>query len=462
MKIVTAAQSGLLFALLSVAAGQTPDDSVLQPAPGRRVITLTPEPGSFGSPSIAINHANPQQAVVGFGSHTSVGYTTDGGEHWALAQGTALTNYRSFGDNSVTYDNKGHAIYAFIALDGGGSWRYWGHNPKRNSIQIRRSLDGGKTWEPNSIPVIEHPEAPGTPFEDKPWIVADAQPHSPFAGNLYVGWTEDRIADSIILFSRSTDGGLTWSQPIRISDRAGGPRDDEGTVQGFSGAVTPDGALHVVWFDKGQITYAVSRDGGKTFSPNTMVAKAGPSNFMVFNANHANGYPQIDVATASSGGPPHMYVAWNDYRNGDVDVFCSFSTDGGRNWVGPMRVNYDPIHNGADQLFQWLAVDPVTGAVNIMFYDRRRDPANKSVDVVLARSSDGGRTFRNYLLSEHSYDPMDTMIGEYTGLAAYGGRVFGSWVEVVPPKAGAPVSHGELPVVLHIGMADFQKPNRNK
>jgi hypothetical protein len=450
MRIVLA--SGALLAALAMAQTQVAD---LPPAPGRRVVTLTPEPGSYNSPSIAINPANPKQVVVGFGAHTNVGYTADGGEHWALAQGTALTTYRSFGDNTVTFDKQGHAIYGFIALDGAGSWRYWGHNPKRNSIQVRRSLDGGKTWEPRSIPVIEHAEGgPGVPFEDKPWVVADTQASSPYSGNLYVAWTEDRLADSIILFSRSSDGGLTWSKPLQISDHPGGPRDDEGTVQGFSGVVTPDGALHAIWFDRGQITYTVSRDGGKTFAPSSRVAAAGPSNFMVFNADHANGYPQIGMAAAKNGGPARLYVAWNDYRNGDVDVFCATSTDGGKSWAAPVRVNSDPIHNGADQLFQWMAVDPTSGAVYVIFYDRRRDPANKSVDVVLARSTDGARTFRNYLLSDHSYDPQDTMIGEYTGLAVLGGRVYGSWIEVPPPPASAKPGAGK-PAVLRIGMADF-------
>ena len=65
------------------------------------------------------------------------------------------------------------------------------------------------------------PRRPGIPFEDKPYIVADNQPKSPYAGNLYVGWTEDRTADSLILFSRSTGGGLVWSAPLRISDEPG-------------------------------------------------------------------------------------------------------------------------------------------------------------------------------------------------------------------------------------------------
>ena len=234
---------------------------------------------------------------------------------------------------------------------------------------------------------------------------------------------------------------------MRVSDQPGTPRDDAGTVQGFSGVVTPDGALHVVWSGKDRIVYAVSRDGGKTFSRNRRVAEAGPSNFMVFNANHANGYPQIDMAANPNGGSARLYVAWNDYRNGDVDVFSASSSDGGRTWAPPVRVNSDPVHNGADQLFQWLAVDPKSGAVNVIFYDRRRDAFNRAVDVALARSTDGARTFRNYLLSENSYDPTDTEIGEYTALAAFGDRVYGSWKEVVP---------GTLPAsVIRLGMANF-------
>jgi hypothetical protein len=111
------------------------------------------------------------------------------------------------------------------------------------------------------------------------------------------------------------------------------------------------------------------------------------------------------------------------------------------------------LHNAADQLFQWLAVDPASGAVNLVFYDRRRDPANRAVDVVLARSTDGARTFRNYLLSENSYDPMDNEIGEYTALAANSGRVYGSWMEVTPPATGGEGPHAAS--LIRLGMADF-------
>lgn len=446
-----------IWAFLAIAQAQVADEQPLPPAPSRRVVSLTPEPGGFHTPAIAINPANSQQLVVGFQSKTSAAYSTDAGDHWTSAEGTAPAQYRGTGDTSVTYDRQGHAILCFIAFDGAGPWKYWGHNPKRNSILIRRSLDGGKTWEPNTVPVIEHAESPGIPFEDKPYIVADNQPMSPHAGNLYVGWSQDRMSEALIVLSRSIDGGLTWSAPVRLSDHSGFPRDDNGTVEGFDGVVTPNGALHVVWSDTNHVVYAVSSDGGKTFSRNRWIADTGPSHFAVLNAAESNGYPQIGMFGGENGATARLYVAWSDYRNGDVDVFCISSNDGGHKWSAPVRVNSDAVHNSADQLWQWMAVDPISGAVNIMFYDRRRDPANRAADVVLARSTDGARTFQNYLLSDHSFDPQGGSIGEYTALAAFDGRVYGSWTEILPRK-GPAMAGGEstpLPAVIRVGMADF-------
>jgi hypothetical protein len=449
----------ILVVVLYVGFVHATDEPALVPAPGRRVISLTPIPGRFSEPSIAINTVNPKKLVAAFQSNASVGYSTDGGETWNVAEGTAPANYKRSGDVTITYDHQGHAILCFIAFDQLGTWKYWAHNATRNGVFVRRSLDGGKTWEANAVPVIEHASQPGIPFEDKPYIVADNQPQSPHLGNLYVGWSQDRESEAAIVVSRSTDGGLTWSKPVQVNEHPGLPRDDNGTVEGFSGVVTPDGALHVIWSDTDHIVYSVSRDGGRTFSHNRILANTGPSHFFIFNAGHANGYPQIDTAKIKGRKHSALYITWSDYTNGDVDVFCIASSNGGRRWGQAVRVNSDPIHNGADQLFQWLAVDPTSGAINVMFYDRRRDPKNRQVEVVLARSTDEGKTFQNYLLSEQPYDPHGSSIGDYTALAAYAGRVYGSWTEVVPAGTSGSGGSSDLDgrqAIIRIGTADFR------
>ncbi len=53
--------------------------------------------------------------------------------------------------------------------------------------------------------------------------------------------------------------------------------------------------------------------------------------------------------------------------------------------------------------------------------------------VSLARSTDGGRSFENYSWTREAFDPQRVFIGDYTGLAAYHGCVYGIWTEATPP-----------------------------
>ena len=196
----------------------------LPPAPHREVHDLTAEPGYFTEPSIAVNPRDPGQVVAAFQDNAHISFSRDSGRHWQAATGIAPPNYRVSGDVSVTYDNRGHAIICYMAFDKLGRDSYWAYNATRNGLFVRRSLDGGATWEANHIPIVEHPSEPNIPWEDKPYIVAD-DTNGPFSGNLYVGWTRWTLSDSQILLARSTDGGLTWAPPVEINGRRGLPRE---------------------------------------------------------------------------------------------------------------------------------------------------------------------------------------------------------------------------------------------
>ena len=432
----------------------------LPPAPGAHVITLTAEPGYFNEPSIAVNPRNPQQIVAAYQVPAHIAYSEDAGSTWSQAPGVPPKNYKISGDVSVAYDAQGHAILCYIAFDKLGTTNYWGHNATRNGIFIKRSLDGGKTWEGNAIAVTEHPTQPDIPFEDKPYIAADNS-NSRYAGNLYVGWTQFTLTKSVILFSRSTDGGQTWSAPIEISTHEGLPRDDNGAVEGFTGAVGADGTLYVVWADGSSIAFTESRDGGRSFSKSRKILDTAPSYFDVEDVSRSNGFPQIGIDPRGKNGV--LYVTWSDYRNGDVDVFCSTSRDRGRNWSPAVRVNSDSIHDGTDQFFQWLAVDPQSGAANVIYYDRREDPQNVKTKVTLARSDDGGRTFANYVWAEEPFAGNRQFIGDYLGIAAWNGRVYSIWTEVTPvsstppdkEKPKVPLSGEQHRTIVKIGLAQF-------
>ncbi len=432
--------------LSSVAfAGDKKGEMAISCAPRLHVTRLTPA-GFFSEPSVAVNPWDPSQVVVAYQAGAAAAYSKDSGRQWERTSLNGIRSYRISGDVSVAYDNKSHAIMCCIAYDSLGTYDYWGHGATRNGVFVRRSLDGGEKWESEYSVVDSQATRPGIPFEDKPYIVAD-NTRGRFAGRLYVGWTEWRLTESVILFSRSTDDGVTWSKPMDISNNHGLPRDDNGGLEGFDGVVTPDGILHVVWSNGSHIVYKCSRNGGKTFTRDREIIKTAPAFFKPADVYRANGLPQI--AAGRSG---RLYITWSDYRNGDIDVFESYSADNGTSWSPPVRVNTDPVHDGADQFMQWLAVDRLTGAVNVLFYDRRFDPRNIRASVVLGRSTDGGSTFINYLMSDSSFTPAGAFIGDYTGLAAYGGRVFGAWTEQVPD--GLKENHT---TVVKIGVADFNE-----
>lgn len=419
-------------------------------APKARLTDVTPKAGFFNEPSIAVNTKDPRQLVAAWQINASAAYSQDGGQTWKVAEGTAPKEYRISGDVSVTYDASGHAILCYIAFDKLGTTNYWAQGATRNGIFIRRSLDGGQTWETQANTIISHESTPGSPFEDKPWIVADTS--GPHAGNLYIGWTQFTLAASDLLFSRSIDGGKTWSQPIKLNSVPGLPRDDNGALEGFHGVVAPDGTLYTVWDDRDGIMMALSHDGGATFSKDRLIIPAGPSYFGITGVSRSNGFPQIGIDSHGGKQGGNLYVAWSDYTNGDVDVFIASSADHGRTWSKPVRVNNDPLHNGNDQFFQWMAVDPQSGAVNLIFYDRRRD--NLATTVTLARSVDGGRTFQNYTWDSEPFEAEGDFLGDYLAITAFGNKVFGAWAHQTSEEAKT--ERGKRTrTTLRIGSADF-------
>ena len=450
--------SFLLAALLLHAQQPLPEPPApLPPVPGK-VFTVTPEAGYNNEPSIAVNAVMPAQVIAAFQKPARVVYSQDGGASWNPATGTAPADYAVSGDVSVIYDRHGTAILCYIAFDHLGTMNYWAHGATRNGIYVRRSTDGGATWEKQAHAVIEHATQPGIPFEDKPYIAAD-NTGSKYAGNLYVGWTEFRLDESVILFSRSTDGGVTWSAPITISTHHGLPRDDNGAVEGWSGAVAGDGTLYSVWADGNSIVMAVSHDGGKTFEKSRVILGTAPLYFAAAGLDRANGFPQIAI-DPRHGRKGLLYVTWSDYRAGDIGVYCATSADGGKSWSPPVRANSNPPHDGTDQFFQWLAVDPATGAANVIFYDRRMDSANRKTTVTLARSTDGGRTFANYAWTRDAFIPKsDDFLGDYIGVAALNNKVFGVWAEMAPPEVPRepnPVTTTHrAETVVRVGVADF-------
>lgn len=404
-----------------------------------QVVRVTP-PGlrAPAEVSAAINPANPDHIVLvslaagppGGPRITNYAYVSgDGGQTWTVVS-QPNPQGRVQGDDAVVFDGRGRAFRSYISFDGirlARPPRAW------NGIFVSRSDDGGWTWG-DPVPVVDHINTV-EPFEDKPWLAVDAVEGSPHFGNLYVAWTRFDVYGSAdprdstqIYFSRSVDGGRTFSVPIRISDRGGDARDSDDTVEGAVPAVGPQGEVYVAWAGPHGIVMDRSLDGGWSFGEDRPVTpNPGGWDIPVAGMGRHNGMPVTAVDVSQGPFRGRVYVNWIDERNGDPDVFVIASMDGGDTWEEPVRVNDDPLGNGKAQLFTWMSVDPVDGSVNVAFLDRR-DTEGEAQRVTLARSTDGGRTFRNHFVDQEPFVcPASVFYGDYIAVAAYGGRVVVAW-----------------------------------
>jgi hypothetical protein len=433
--------------------------TALPAAPGARVVTVSPVGTTASEPAIAVNPLAPHEVVAVGGRWAA--YSSDGGVTFTSVR-VAADDRPALGDVSLAFDDQGHLFLSYLAIQKNGLPGYWGHGTGGNGIWVLRSPDGGRTWDPTPVGVkVWKGDEPDVKLEDMPRIWSDTGAGSPHRGRLYMAWIEWQVDRSIILFTRSSDGGKSWAPPARISTKAGLPRDDNGAVVGPIGSVAPDGTLYVVWNEGFNVTLAVSKDGGRSFKPSRPIFDVAAPYFGgasgIPGVSRCMGFPQVGIDPTRD----RLYVTWSDFRNGDVDVFIAHSDDHGRTWSAPMRVNDDPVHDGADQFLQWMAVDASDGSVNVQFYDRRDDPAGRLTGVTLARSTDGGRTFTNYAWTAEPFTANGAFLGDYEWLVAQGGRVFGSWAEPAPsgylvsvprvPGSAAPAT----PTVIRVGSADF-------
>ncbi len=380
-------------------------------------------PSPHNEPSVKISHKDPNRVVAGWRdfrinynpAYRRVGYSysTNGGTTWATS---ALLDSLLLGngllrnsDASVTVDTAGNFYITTIALN----------NVNGNgTLAVYKSTDGGITFP------IAQSLAQGS-NEDKEMITTDLSPNSPYRNNLYISWSRLNLSPDIRLI-RSTNGGINWSTPVIVASNST-------NGQGSDPAIGPNGEVYVAWtnYSFNRTYFNKSTDGGLTFgTPQTV--STGTQAIIPFSQTGPTTFPSIAVDI--SGGPRngYVYVTWCDGRNGDADIFMIRSTDQGTTWSSPVRVNNDPVSNGKCQAWPWIAVND-QGLVSIVFYDTRNTPNNNIIEAWLARSSDGGSTFSNEVMSSQQSPTdvpnTDVRFGDYIGVDFWGNRIVPVWTD---------------------------------
>lgn len=208
---------------------------------------LIDDNGTPEEPSIYIDPNNTDHLIAG-SNITNYYYSYDSGYTWE--EGTMVSPaYGVWGDPCVIIDTAGHFYFFHLSSPESGNWI--------DRIVCQKSTDFGLTWNEGSYMGLN-----GAKAQDKEWAVVDRNNN-----NIYVTWTQfddygssSPNDSSIIRFSSSTNGGLTWSEAVRLSEVAGDCYDDDNTVEGAVPTVGPNGEIYVSWAGPEGIVFDKSLD----------------------------------------------------------------------------------------------------------------------------------------------------------------------------------------------------------
>jgi hypothetical protein len=188
-------------------------------------------------------------------------------------------------------------------------------------------------------------------------------------------WQDNRNSDLDIYFAKSVDGGNSWTNPnIKIST------DDTNNSQ-ISPSLTVDssGSLYAVWADyrsnNWDIYFTKSVNGGDDWTnPDIMV-----------NSENKTSMQRDPTITVDSAGT--LYAAWEDNIDGDFDIHFANSTNGGANWSIPnKKINSEASGKGQ---YNPTIDAGISGNVFLAWEDYRNDNA----DIYFAKSNDGGASW---------------------------------------------------------------------
>jgi BNR repeat protein len=250
-------------------------------------------------------------------------------------------------------------------------------------VLVSRSTDGGLTW---GDPVVV--AATGV-FYDKNWTACDNGPSSPFYGHCYTEF-DNASAGDLELMSTSADGGLSWGPPTPTTDRARG--------LGGQPVVQPNGRVVVPYeglSGTSGIRAFTSDDGGATWNASVRISTR--------SSHQVRGVRTSPLPSAEINRDGTVYVVWQDNRfepgGAANDIVLSTSTDGVA-WSPVSRIPIDPVGAGVDHFIPGLAVDRSSAGPNTLLaltYYFDRDAActgpTCQLEVGFTSSLDNGQTW---------------------------------------------------------------------
>jgi hypothetical protein len=439
------------------------------------VVNVTRDTTAQNETPLAVNPRNPLNLITGnndwnYNDGCGVNASFNGGKTWTktLPNGfiPGITRYTDDPDVPGTGDGDfGGDPAAAFAPDGTAYFTCFDYNGTSTTLLLSRSSDGGATWQAGGIvdplTLVSAFNGQGISkgsngqFPDHEAMSVGAD------GTVYVTWAQFHGfgSNSPVWISTSSDGGRSFSRPVKVS--SGNVRSD----QDQRIVTNADGSVAYVTFDnaiqggKGTAMFvSKSVDHGKNWST--------PFQFAVFT-NPVCLFPPycFNISGGQFRGPgSYPAPAYNSANNRLYVAYADIDIDG----VGKIFITSAP----ASDLTAWTPATVVAsvpkgdrfaaelgissnGRLDVAFYDRSYS-ANALVDVTYATSNDAGKTWRSVRVSTAGFDPSTygvpsgssvvPFIGDYNGIVSLPTSAGMTWT-------GVGKNSGVLPTNLEIFFA---------
>jgi hypothetical protein len=290
-------------------------------------------------------------------------YSTDYGATWQASDIRLDT-----GDTPGASDS----WWLWIDSNGNNVYVVWcDHRNGERDIYFNYSTDGGATWQASDIR-LDTGDTPGTNDSKFPVI-------SSSGSSVYITWQDYRNGSPDIYFNYSADYGATWqASDIRLNTG-----DTPGSHWSEAPQISSSGNyVYVIWFDTrngaSDIYFNYSMDAGATWQGSDVRIDTGD----MPGANDSY-YQQV----CSSGS--HVYAVWMDERNGNADIYFNYSTDWGVTWqASDIRLDRGDMPGAND------SASPEFTCSGLNVYVVWEDYRNGERDIYFNCSTDVGATWK--------------------------------------------------------------------